>query len=185
MRKEIIKKKQKEQIKTSTKSPAYPAITKLQADTTKILRVTQPTPSTSNLISPLPDGSPTKKYYCMMFAHKQNEVQSGSFNTTLYELFRLNNMPRFTIPHSPPSADIPTISPKIISFAAPEEIIPEPCSCSCSEPPPPNDKTPTNDTDDIPPTASTTAPDHSQLSSQVFQPTELSEEAEENEQMEE
>ncbi|XP_069952041.1 mucin-5B-like [Cherax quadricarinatus] len=41
-----------------------------------------------------------------MYAHVQNIAEPGSFNSTINELFKLNNIPGFTFPASPPSNEI-------------------------------------------------------------------------------
>ncbi|XP_069938176.1 uncharacterized protein [Cherax quadricarinatus] len=153
LRKEVMSKKIKEETKkNSPKSPTYTAISKLQSDTTRILQATQQSSLSSNSLSALPDAAPSKVLYCMMYAHLANAANPGTFNTTINELFRLNNMPSFNFPDSPTSQDFLKIIPNIANFTSTSG--PNPNSAPKNTPEP---RPVTTATSQQPPTTSQTA----------------------------
>lgn len=47
-----------------------------------------------------------KSILCIIYAHIENIAKPGSFNTTINEVFKLNNIPELTFPTYPPSLEI-------------------------------------------------------------------------------
>nr|XP_053630873.1 mucin-7-like isoform X1 [Cherax quadricarinatus] len=142
--------------KPTSNTPTYAAIAKIQANTTKLLQAsTQPA---STIITP-PTCDVTKIYYCLLYAHMQNMAVPGSFNSTINELFALNNMPSFTFPASPPSEEILKFTKNLIAKSSAEVPSTPPTSdvtpaMTNEKPPPPPPLTESNQSEALPPETS-------------------------------
>nr|XP_053633282.1 mucin-2-like [Cherax quadricarinatus]XP_053633283.1 mucin-2-like [Cherax quadricarinatus] len=168
VRKDILSKKLKEETKNSSgTSPTYAAIAKIQSTTSKILQATQQssprilqasTQPSSTVITP-PTCDVTKIHYCLLYAHMQNMAVPGSFNSTINELFALNNLPSFTFPASPPSEEILKFTKNLIANSSAEVPSTPPTSdvnptTTNEKPPPPPPLTESNQSEALPPETS-------------------------------
>nr|XP_053645298.1 uncharacterized protein LOC128697552 [Cherax quadricarinatus]XP_053645299.1 uncharacterized protein LOC128697552 [Cherax quadricarinatus]XP_053645300.1 uncharacterized protein LOC128697552 [Cherax quadricarinatus]XP_053645301.1 uncharacterized protein LOC128697552 [Cherax quadricarinatus]XP_053645302.1 uncharacterized protein LOC128697552 [Cherax quadricarinatus] len=123
--------------KPTSNTPTYAAIAKIQATTTKLLQAS--TQSASTIITP-PTCDVTKIHYCLLYAHIQNMAVPGSFNSTINELFALNNIPAFIFPASPPSEEILKFTKDLINTSTP----------AAPTPPTTSDVTPTTSNEKFP-----------------------------------